>query len=310
MKLISDIINELVDTDKSISSPLLKTKVLASRIQNTNLFNWVSNELKGYDTSTCELPDYRIYGSSLIGDYINGHLQYTGQPIPTIGLDKEFEKTLRTSEFPQSISGLEHMRKDKDSESKVIEVIFTAEIIGLIQANWKKMGNPYLQLINVKRRTSTNAINEILSVVRNNLLDFMLKIDEEFGSLTEIEELKSKKSEIATIMSHTIINTSGDGNIVNTGNKAKINSTINIQKGNKEELKNHLMDIGVSEDDTKELIEIIDTDELNIEKGTFGENVNTWITKMLGKALNGSWNVGIGAAGSLLAEAIGKFYGM
>ncbi|NLP59293.1 hypothetical protein, partial [Lutibacter sp. B1] len=34
MKLINDIINELVDTDKSINSPLLKTKVLASRLQN------------------------------------------------------------------------------------------------------------------------------------------------------------------------------------------------------------------------------------------------------------------------------------
>lgn len=307
MKLISDIINELVDTDKSISSPLLKTKVLASRIQNTELLNWVSNELKGYDIKG-ELPEYRLYGCNLIGDYINGNMQYTAQPIPTAGLDERIEKVLRASEFHQSISGLENILKD--NESGILEVNFAAEIVGLIQSNWRKMGNPYLQLINVKRRTSINVVDEILSVVRNNLLDFMLKIDEEFGSITEIEELKSKKSEIATIMSQTIINTSGDGNVVNTGDKAKVDATINIQKGNKEELKSHLMDIGVSEEDTNELIEIIDTEEPNKEKRTFGDKVNGWTTKMLGKALDGSWNVGIGAAGSLLAEAIGKFYGM
>jgi hypothetical protein len=37
MKLINVIINELIDTDKSISAPLLNTKVLASTFQNEGL---------------------------------------------------------------------------------------------------------------------------------------------------------------------------------------------------------------------------------------------------------------------------------
>lgn len=92
--------------------------------------------------------------------------------------------------------------------------------------------------------------------------------------------------------------------------KQKIEVSISISKGNKAELKKHLTDIGVSEEDTAELIEIIDSEEPNRDKKTFREKVNGWTTKMLSKALDGSWNVGIGAAGSLLAEAIGKFYGM
>lgn len=306
MKLINDIINELVDTEKSISSPLLKTKVLASRLKNSELLNWVTNELKGYENDD-ELPQYRVYQGTVTGTYINGTMQYNDQPVPTIGMNKELEKLLHSIKFNQSISSLENLISD--NKSGKLERTFPAELTGLIQDNWRKMGNPYLQLINCKVSVGVGAVTEVLSSVRNSLLDFMLKIDDEFGNITEIEELKTKSKEISTIMSQTIINTSGDGNVVNTGDKAKIEATININKGNKEELEKHLKEIGISEADTAELIEIIDEEEPNKEKKTFGKRVNEWTTKMLGKALDGSWNVGIGAAGSLLAEAIGKYYG-
>lgn len=307
MKLINDIINELIDTDKSISSPLLKTKVLASRLQNDVLLNWVSNELKGYDNSS-DLPDYRKYKGNITGTYINGHMQYNDQPVPTIGLKREFEEVLRSMDFNQSIASLEILKGE--NKSGTLEHTFPAELTGLIQQNWRKMGNPYLQLINCKKSISVNAVVEILSYVRNNLLDFMLKIDSEFGNITEIEELKTKKEEIATIMNQTIINNSGDGNVVNTGEKANISASININKGSKDELVKHLQDIGLSKTDTAELVEIIDTEEPNFENKTFGQKVNNWTQKMLGKALDGSWNIGIGAAGNLIAEAIKAYYGM
>lgn len=48
MKLLDTIISELVNVEISLSSPLLKTKILASRLQNKELLEWVNNELKGY----------------------------------------------------------------------------------------------------------------------------------------------------------------------------------------------------------------------------------------------------------------------
>lgn len=307
MKLINDIINELIDTEISISSPLLKTKVLASRLQNEVLLNWVSNELKGYN-STSGLPDYRKYSGNITGTYINGNMQYNDQPVPTVGLKRDLEEMLLSMDFYQSISSLENLKGENKSEK--LEHTFPAELTGLIQQNWRKMGNPYLQLVNCKKSVSVNAVVEILAFVRNNLLDFMLKIDSEFGNITEIEELKTKKEEITTIMNQTIINNSGDGNILNTGEKANITATININKGNIEELTKHLQEIGLSNADTIELIEIIDTEEPNFDNKTFGQKVNTWTQKMLGKALDGSWNIGIGAAGNLIAEAVKSYYGM
>ena len=307
MKLVNDIINELIDTEKSINSPLLKTKVLASRLQNEVLLNWVSSELKGYEDLK-KIPEYRKYKGNISGTYINGNLQYNNQPVPTGGFKEEFENVLRSVNFTESISTLEMLKNE--NKSGTLEQIFPAELTGLIQDNWRNMGNPYLQLINCKKSVSLNAVVEILAFVRNNLLDFMLKIDSEFGNITEIEELKLKKEQITSIMHHTIINTSGDGNVVNTGDKSKIAATINISKGNKEELSKHLQDIGLTNEDTSELVTVLDNDQPNITKKTFGKQVNIWMQKMLGKALDGSWNIGIGTAGTLLAEAIKSYYGM
>ena len=51
MNLVSQIINELIEPkDNSLNSALLKTKVLASRIQNTELLSWTNAELTGYNS--------------------------------------------------------------------------------------------------------------------------------------------------------------------------------------------------------------------------------------------------------------------
>lgn len=306
MELISQIINELVDDEKSLNSALLKTKVLASQIQSIELLNWANKELSGYE-SINELPEYRkTISTYLRGSYIAGNMKYTNHPIPTIGLDKIYQDNLQFTNFFESISSLESLIKTDDSTT--LSSPLKAEMVATIQQNWIEMGNPSLQLLNVKKIISKNSIVEIISKVRNKLLDFMLKVDSEFGKLTEISKLNENK--ILNIMNQTIINTSGDGNVVSTGDKAKIDIKININKGNKDELSKQLSEIGINQKDSAELLEIIDTEEPNKDNKTFGKKVNIWTAKMLNKALDGSWNVGIGAAGSLLAETIGKYYGI
>jgi hypothetical protein len=308
MKLISDIINDLVDNDKSLNSALLKTKVLASRIKNKDLSEWVNKESNGYDSEK-ELPPYRKnIGCHIKGDYIAGNMKYSNQPIPIIGLDEAFKSSLSQTHFTNSILALESLTKD--SKSATLMYPFPAEIVGMIEENWIEMGNPYLRLINAKKIIPTTAVKEILVQVRNKLLDFMLEIDSEYGNLTEIKDLSEKTNEISKIMSQTIINNNGDGNILNTGKNAKIEAKIYITKNNTEELKNHLSEIGISDADTEDLIEILKVDKPNYDNETFGQETNNWIQKMLGKVLNGTWEIGIGTAGTLLAESIKAYLGM
>ena len=66
---------------------------------------------------------------------------------------------------------------------------------------------------------------------------------------------------------------------------------------------------GVSHQDVQELRAAVES-EPEAESGQkFGPRVSSWIGKMMGKAADGSWKVGVGAAGSLLAQAIAKYYG-
>ena len=306
MKLISDIINELVDTKISLTSPLLKTKLLASRVNNDALRNWVNNELNGYEKND-KLPDYRKHTGQLKGTYYNHGALFQNQQIPTTGLDKKMVEIMHSFDIYEGIEPLETY-KESDS-SGTLEATFGAELTAIIQKNWRDMGNPYLNLMEVKRYASVRIIKQVLGSVRNKLLDFMIAIDEAFDSKTEFEDLRRENKKVEAIMTKTIINTNGDGNVINTGENAKIQAEINITKGDKEELSKYLKSIGLKEEETAELIEIIDEEEPDREKRTFGKRVNEWTSKMLDKALDGSWSVGIGAAGSILAEALGKYYG-
>lgn len=53
MDSLDQIINELINTkDYILNTASLKTKVLATRIQNKELLEWVDSELTGYSNVT------------------------------------------------------------------------------------------------------------------------------------------------------------------------------------------------------------------------------------------------------------------
>lgn len=109
-------------------------------------------------------------------------------------------------------------------------------------------------------------------------------------------------------MKQIIINNS-EGNVINTGNENAIKNNFKIGKSKFEELSKALRDNYVSEEEIEELRVSIE-EEPNYERKLFGTKVNDWIQKMTTKALNGTWQVSIGAAGTLLAELLKQYYGM
>ncbi|QNF33097.1 hypothetical protein HUW51_10285 [Adhaeribacter swui] len=105
------------------------------------------------------------------------------------------------------------------------------------------------------------------------------------------------------------IHNQGDGNFINTGNNSSINNKVNIEKNNFDVLRKLLAENHLASFDIDELQNIID-EQPDAERRLFGPKVNSWIQKMLNKSLDGSWQVGIGTAGTLLAEALTKYYGI
>jgi len=304
MELINTIINELVDTNKSITSPFLKAKVLASQIQNSELLNWADSELQGYKSNN--VPDYRTIFGHLQGNCINGYYRLTNYNLPTDNLDEETENKLKTIYLTQGINAIENLLRNEKGN---VSFSLPSTIRSFLESNIQEMGNPYFQITSVFINIDKSILDWVLGIIRNKLLDFMLRIMDEFGQAVEIKDLKENKEKVNTIMNQTIINNSGDGVVLNTGNDANINASIQINKGSKDELIQKLKEANVPESDIQELVEIIDNDEPNIETQTLGTGAKTWVQKMFAKALDGSWSVGMSVAGGVLVELIKKYYG-
>ncbi|NCD71843.1 AbiTii domain-containing protein [Mucilaginibacter agri] len=306
MQLIEIITNELTDVDLSLTSPLLKTKLLASRIGNQELLAWVSNELNGYKKQS-DLPDYRKTTGEIVGDYINGTNIINNHVLPIPSFDSSFDDQIRAFELFDGIEPLEQMATlYTDSLLKP----FTQGQVTIFQNLLIKHVNTFgnFSLMSAGVRVPAGALKRVLNAVRNQLLDFMIALETEFGLEVKIETLQSNKQKITTIM-NTTINTNGDGNLVNTGTGANITFSATINKGNQEALKKALLENEVHVSDAEDLLAVIDT-ESPLSSTEFGPKVTQWVYKMIGKAMDNSWKIGVSAAGGVLGKLICHYYGL
>jgi len=302
MKLISDIINELMDYGTPISGPLLKTKVFAARSHNQALLDWVNGELNGYNEETV-LPEYRTTSGTLSGNYVNRSWQYSNATIPISHLSDEERENLLEIVMRDSVSAIEKLTTQTG-----ITVSVGSHQKAYLEHTLRNIGNHTFQILNLHLNIPAPFLTNILAIVRSKLLDFMLEVENQFGHHTEIEDLKSKKALLTKIM-NTTINSTGDGVVITTGSKNEINANISIYKGDKTQLKKTLEDQFVEQADIQELLTVIDQEPPTaVDK--YSGPVNIWIKKMLNKTLDGSWQVGIGAAGGVLGDAIARYYGL
>ena len=72
----------------------------------------------------------------------------------------------------------------------------------------------------------------------------------------------------------------------------------------------YLQQQGVSKEDVSDLEQAIREDPEPKSPQKFGSKVGAWIGKMVSKAASGGWEVTVATAGTLLAAAISKFYGL
>lgn len=297
MKIINNLIDELTDKSEFLTDILIKTKVLAYKLKNSELKTWIDNELNGYQTEN--VPDYRIVGCQLVGTISNGFQRANNYPIPLVGFDEDLKEKILTFKLSQSISTLDHFINQEKGEKMQINV--PSEIYGYLS---KDFGSGFV-VEYAKREIDKTQVIQLLTAVRTKLLDFLLQLNDEFGDDENEKKLAEEqtKKKVSSMFHSSVF---GNNTTIIVGDNNTQNVT-NITKGNFKSLEKVLKDNGVSKSDIQELQKVIDIDKPTNQQ--FGEGVKKWMSKMLTKAVEGSWEISLGAAGSLLADAVATYYG-
>lgn len=308
--MIESIIEILTD-NKSLTSALLKTQVLATRLDNEKLKNWVTKELQGYKIEDV-LPDYRQIRANPKADLDDGINYQMNSPLPTTLLPKRLADTLLKFRLYNGVQSLEQTASGEygDYISKEFAEDFSNGLSKEIQKNGYS-----LRLHNVKVFSHISEVSQALGEIRTRLLEFMLELEKQYPNLEK--DLKksgfdknSINQKIIQIMSQTNITTTGDANVITVGDNNTITVKTKIEKGDTEALTKALEELKISKEDIAEVVEIVEDDNPNLETKTLGTKTQSWISKMLNKTLDGTWQIATGAAGGLLVELFKYYYGI
>lgn len=314
--LLQEVIDDLVNTDKSLSSPLMKLNYFAKLVKNQELIDYTQQELNGYDKPD-KIPSYRKAVGTLYVDFQAYIHQHTDKPLPISMIDEKYREVFKYVHIKEGIASVEKLAKEAGSGKSSGQMYkpLPMEMLFILQEPARRLyvSDVRIDVVNAKIGFGTSVIIEIPNAIRTKLLDFVMSLGENFGYNIEIETF-NKKADInnQTIIHQmsTTINNSGDGNLINTGNENKVDSNINLYKGDIGRLQKELRNQGVDEEDIKEITEIVASEEPNQEKAILGQKSNGWISKVINKSLNGVGKIASGISSNLLASLIRQYYGM
>lgn len=298
MKILDEIIELLSDENGSLTAALLKTKVLMHTIGHAELAEWVNHELSGYPTDI-QVPPYRKVGGRVAGNIQNMAMIQSNVNLPTMHLPEKLRTWLEQYELREAMSVLEEMAQTKPGTHlrRPLSPEIGAELDKGMEGYWVQKCWVEMQPLQIK-----NGITQ----VRSRLLDFALNLRDKIGGVEE-KDIKdmAQKNDVPAMFNGAVF---GDNATVVIGdhNKTKIANV--VKKGDFDSLAKLLKENNVEESDIAKLKEAIASDGEQ-KPGHYGERVKAWMKEMTQKAIEGGWGIGIGAAGTLLAEAFKAFFG-
>src|SRR5690606_25216640 len=158
-------------------------------------------------------------------------------------------------------------------------------------------------------RVSPNSVSGILDAVRNTILNWALKLEQE-GIVGEGMRFTSEEKAIA-MTSQNIHIGSFQGILGDVaGSSVTQTLTMSINAGDFNSLKQRLTEAGIGAEDLETLKEALEADPKPSKSSEFGPQVSSWIGTMMGKAASGAWKVTLDTAGKLIPAAIAAYYGL
>lgn len=279
------------DPNSNIEELLNKSLLVARKLKIKEFRKWCELELEGYEKNT--LPEYRKFRGQL--KVFNPYHGFQTFIIPD-----DLDEVVTSISINLSVGEINNLLKqDGDSFENVISNQAKRQLMSL-------QGGYDLEPRVIFKRSQLLGIT---SKLRNIILNWSLQLEED-GILGKGLKFSDKEKEAAMSVNHfNIQNLQGVAGTI-SGGTINQNNQMNIKEMDFDSLAKYLAANNVAFSDIQTLKEAIQHDSIPTESNKLGENVSGWIATMMGKAANGSWDIGIATAGTLLAQSIASFYGL
>lgn len=279
------------DPNSNIEELLNKSLLVARKLKIKEFRKWCELELEGYEKNT--LPEYRKFRGQL--KVFNPYHGFQTFIIPD-----DLDEVVTSISINLSVGEINNLLKqDGDSFENVISNQAKRQLMSL-------QGGYDLEPRVIFKRSQLLGIT---SKLRNIILNWSLQLEED-GILGKGLKFSDKEKEAAMSVNHfNIQNLQGIAGTI-SGGTINQNNQMNIKEMDFDSLAKYLAANNIAFSDIQTLKEAIQHDSIPTESNKLGENVSGWIATMMGKAANGSWDIGIATAGTLLAQSIASFYGL
>lgn len=303
-----------LDESTSISNLLRKAYFVARKLNITDVKDFLSKELNGYSEDDHIAP-FRIMKGDLVAhdgkkeidiELNTSHLvefNFCRSPIHTL---EEVYKHDPSSDViytkitdEKMLSKIQSQIREQDTR--------TYSNIGIIESESQKqlfeMMRPQYKIL---LKISKLKYNHIFNTLRAFISEWSIQLEEQ--GYTD-ENFQFTKEVGMSINNNYNINTVNS--IIGDINNSTVNQSNDSDfKGNDALLRESLQKHHVHENDINEISTILKQVEPPKEKNHLPLQVNNWLKKMVGKSIDGTWEIGVATAGSVLSQIICLYFGL
>jgi hypothetical protein len=169
MSLLRDIQDDLASAGGDVTSVLRKCKILAARLGSDEFAHWVEWELNGYPESQ-PTPEYRRLSITYYAAFMNSAWRFPRQPVPLQFVPEKYRASFTYIEFREGIA-----KACSFALAKKGATIQRPELIFALQGKMY----PDMNCQGVWGEISGVEFEQLVSAVKNRVLDFSLKIEAE-----------------------------------------------------------------------------------------------------------------------------------
>ena len=294
MSLLRDIQDSAVGTNASVEVLLRQCLVLASRLQNDELREWATQELRGY-SAEADRPVYRKrFFTNVLGNFNGGFgsaMRNAG--IPQFSVPEQLHDRLFYAEVKEGVAQIERLLATGEH---TLQIPWPADVVGLLQQH--PIYDNGMVLMEAWQVIPATAFSSVLSGIRDRVLQFALDIERENPAAGEAppDQIPIAESLVTQIFNQNFY---GDHAAVATGGRdvvQRVTTSVDIDG-----LVTALRELGVHKDDQEALVEAVREDERNGSSSP-GPKTRAWLARMQ----NGSIQLGSGVAITTATDLILK----